>query len=136
MYCIQVIRYNRLLVVVHQSLRDLLKALKGLVVMSEALETMFNSIYNNTVPELWAAKVKNIFMVLDKPTISGAAVLNLLLFNMHILSKKSPFAQNPKPLVSGNCHIVAHLLGFTNSSLYICHLNYIHAFTSAKSNGD
>ena len=54
----QVIRYNRLLVVVHQTLKDLLKALKGLVVMSEALETMFNSIYNNSVPELWAAKVR------------------------------------------------------------------------------
>jgi len=25
--------------------------------MSQALETMFNSLYNNTVPELWAAKV-------------------------------------------------------------------------------
>ena len=55
---LQVIRYNRLLVVVHQTLKDLLKALKGLVVMSEALETMFNSIYNNSVPELWAAKVQ------------------------------------------------------------------------------
>lgn len=43
---------------VHQTLKDLLKALKGLVVMSEALETMFNSIYNNVVPELWAAKVR------------------------------------------------------------------------------
>jgi dynein heavy chain len=52
----EVIRYNRLLVVIHQTLKDLLKALKGLVVMSDALETMFNSIYNNVVPELWAAK--------------------------------------------------------------------------------
>ena len=43
---------------VHSSLKDLLKALKGLVVMSQALETMFNSLYNNTVPELWAAKVR------------------------------------------------------------------------------
>ena len=55
----QVIRYNRLLVAIHQTLKDLLKALKGLVVMSEALETMFNSIYNNVVPELWAAKVQH-----------------------------------------------------------------------------
>ena len=54
---LQVIRYNRLLSVIHQTLKDLLKALKGLVVMSESLETMFNSIYNNSVPELWAAKV-------------------------------------------------------------------------------
>ncbi len=53
----QVIRYNRLLAVIHQTLKDLLKALKGLVVMSQSLETMFSSLYNNEVPELWAAKV-------------------------------------------------------------------------------
>ncbi len=51
------IRYNRLLAVIHQTLKDLLKALKGLVVMSQSLETMFSSLYNNEVPELWAAKV-------------------------------------------------------------------------------
>ena len=53
----EVIRYNRLLKVIHSSLVDLRKALKGLVVMSQALETMFNSIYNNSVPEMWASKV-------------------------------------------------------------------------------
>ena len=53
----QVIRYDRLLHVIQQTLKDLLKALKGLVVMSQALETMFNSLYNNTVPKLWADKV-------------------------------------------------------------------------------
>lgn len=55
----QVIRYNRLLTVIHSSLQDLLKALKGQVVMSQALETMFNSIYYNTIPQMWAAKVLN-----------------------------------------------------------------------------
>ena len=53
----EVIRYNRLLAVVKRTLRDLLKALKGLVVMSAELETMFNSLYNNSVPSLWAGKV-------------------------------------------------------------------------------
>ena len=43
--------------VIHQTLKDLLKALKGLVVMSQSLETMANSIFNNMVPELWAGKV-------------------------------------------------------------------------------
>uniref|UniRef100_A0A8D1UYI8 Dynein axonemal heavy chain 1 n=1 Tax=Sus scrofa TaxID=9823 RepID=A0A8D1UYI8_PIG len=52
----EVIRYNRLLQVVTQTLRDLLKALKGLVVMSSQLELMSASLYNNTVPELWNAK--------------------------------------------------------------------------------
>ncbi|KAF6312761.1 dynein axonemal heavy chain 1 [Rhinolophus ferrumequinum] len=52
----EVIRYNRLLQVITQTLRDLLKALKGLVVMSLQLELMAASLYNNTVPELWNAK--------------------------------------------------------------------------------
>ena len=56
----EVIRYNRLLKVIHSSLVDLRKALKGLVVMSQALETMFNSIYNNSVPEMWASKVSSL----------------------------------------------------------------------------
>ncbi|XP_076985169.1 dynein axonemal heavy chain 1 isoform X1 [Tamandua tetradactyla] len=52
----EVIRYNRLLQVITQTLRDLLKALKGLVVMSSQLELMAASLYNNTVPEVWKAK--------------------------------------------------------------------------------
>ena len=53
----EVIRYNRLLSTLKRTLRDMLKALKGLVVMSAELEKMFNSLYNNSVPELWAGKV-------------------------------------------------------------------------------
>ena len=49
-------RYNRLLQVITQMLQDLLKALKGLVVMSSQLELMAASLYNNAVPELWNAK--------------------------------------------------------------------------------
>jgi dynein heavy chain len=52
----EVIRYNKLLTVVRATLRDLQKALKGLVVMSQELETMANSLYNNAVPQLWASK--------------------------------------------------------------------------------
>ena len=50
-------RYNNLLGAIHDSLKALLKALKGLVVMSQALEEMANSLYINHVPDLWAAKV-------------------------------------------------------------------------------
>jgi len=42
--------------VYNQSLADLLKALKGLVVMSADLESMSNALYTNGVPELWAKK--------------------------------------------------------------------------------
>ncbi|XP_025927284.1 dynein heavy chain 1, axonemal [Apteryx rowi] len=52
----EVIRYNRLLEAIAQTLRDLLKALKGLVVMSSQLELMASSLYNNTVPKLWDTK--------------------------------------------------------------------------------
>ncbi|XP_056381079.1 dynein axonemal heavy chain 1 isoform X2 [Hyla sarda] len=52
----EVIRYNRLLSTLFQTLRDLLKAMKGQVVMSSQLELMANSLYNNSVPELWRAK--------------------------------------------------------------------------------
>ncbi|XP_029455356.1 dynein heavy chain 1, axonemal [Rhinatrema bivittatum] len=52
----EVIRYNRLLEAITHSLQDLLKALKGLVVMSSELELMSVSLYNNAVPELWKSK--------------------------------------------------------------------------------
>ncbi|XP_053933024.1 dynein axonemal heavy chain 1 [Cuculus canorus] len=51
----EVIRYNKLLGVIAQTLKDLLKALKGLVVMSSQLELMATSLYNNTVPKMWNA---------------------------------------------------------------------------------
>ncbi|XP_044749962.1 dynein axonemal heavy chain 1-like [Coccinella septempunctata] len=52
----EAIRYNKLLKVISDSLKDLLKALKGLVVMSEALEKMSRSLFSNLVPEMWASK--------------------------------------------------------------------------------
>ena len=52
----EVIRYNRLLVALHASLVEVRKALVGLVVMSEALEAVCNSLFVNQVPTMWAAK--------------------------------------------------------------------------------
>jgi len=57
-------RYNRLLNVIIKSLRDLLKALKGLVVMSQQLEEMANSIFVNQVPTMWAGKVRMMMMIM------------------------------------------------------------------------
>jgi len=50
----EVIRYNRLLVIMLETLSNVKKALKGLVVMSEELEKLANSLFDNQVPKLWA----------------------------------------------------------------------------------
>eukprot|EP00743_Colponemidia_sp_Colp-15_P007299 GILK01007882.1.p1 GENE.GILK01007882.1~~GILK01007882.1.p1 ORF type:complete len:1232 (+),score=259.13 GILK01007882.1:87-3698(+) len=52
----EAIRYQKLTLVMKQSLQELLKALKGLVVMSESLEHMSISLFDNSVPEIWSAK--------------------------------------------------------------------------------
>lgn len=46
-------RFNKLLKVVHGSLVDLEKGIKGLIVMSETLEAIFESFLLNQIPELW-----------------------------------------------------------------------------------
>jgi dynein heavy chain len=45
--------YNKLLGVVQKSLKDVVKAITGVVVMSAELEAMANSMYDNIVPKLW-----------------------------------------------------------------------------------
>jgi len=52
----EVIRYNRLLAVMRSSLPEFKKALKGLVVMSEELEQLGNSMFDNQVPKMWEKK--------------------------------------------------------------------------------
>ena len=49
-------RFNRLLKVMHRSLKDFGRAIKGEVVMSGELDAMGNSMFINQVPALWAAK--------------------------------------------------------------------------------
>ena len=65
----EIIRYNRLLSMIHTSLQELLKAMKGLVVLSQALEEMSKSLYNNTVPAMWT-KVVSICLLFDSPMTS------------------------------------------------------------------
>lgn len=49
-------RYNSLLEIVQSTLEDLLKALRGLVVMSEQLEMIAISLFNNKIPADWQSK--------------------------------------------------------------------------------
>jgi dynein heavy chain len=48
-------RFNRLTHVIKASLHDIQKALKGLLLMSEDLEQVFNSIFNGKTPAMWLA---------------------------------------------------------------------------------
>ncbi len=52
----EVIRYNRLLKVMAETLANIQKAVIGEVVMSEELEKMGNSMFDNQVPKIWAEK--------------------------------------------------------------------------------
>ena len=52
----ELVRYNRLIEIMKSSLFNLKKALKGLVVMSEELEKLSNSMYDNQVGKIWADK--------------------------------------------------------------------------------
>lgn len=50
----EIVRYNRLLAVINRTLNQLLKAIKGLVVMSLDLDQLASSLFNNQVPQEWA----------------------------------------------------------------------------------
>ena len=49
----EVARFNRLLIVMRSSLEELQKAIKGLVVMSSELDSMYISMINSKVPANW-----------------------------------------------------------------------------------
>ncbi|CAH1788942.1 unnamed protein product [Owenia fusiformis] len=48
-------RFNKLLVVIKNSLVQLKKAIKGFVVMSEELESIYTAFLNSQVPDLWSS---------------------------------------------------------------------------------
>lgn len=52
----EVVRYNGLLDQIKNTLVSLRKAIKGLVVMDDSLEKMFNSMFDNRVPDNWTGK--------------------------------------------------------------------------------
>ncbi len=87
---LQCLRYNKLLTVIKTSLRDLLKALKGLVVMSQALENVANSLFNNQVPAMWAGKVTN-FTFIHKCLQLQCVQVTVVYARWHCLACRSRF---------------------------------------------
>ncbi len=49
----EAIRYNKLLNIIQKSLASLLCAIKGEIVMTNELEIMANSLFDNIVPNKW-----------------------------------------------------------------------------------
>lgn len=50
----EMVRFNRLLVVIKSSLKSIDLAIKGLLIMSSDLEAAYNSLAMNTIPAMWA----------------------------------------------------------------------------------
>jgi dynein heavy chain len=73
------IRYNKLIEIMLQTLPLVLKALKGLVVMSNELESIANAIAVNAVPGIWSSKAYPSL----KPCSAWADDLNLRLDFIH-----------------------------------------------------
>jgi len=49
----EAIRYNRLINIVRSSLTDLMRCMKGEIVMTNQMEEIYNSLYENKVPQIW-----------------------------------------------------------------------------------
>ena len=54
--CQELIRYNNLLSLMRDSLSNVQKAIKGLVVMSSELEVFGNALFVNRIPLMWKSR--------------------------------------------------------------------------------
>ena len=54
--CQELIRFNNLLGVCRSSLKNIQKAIKGLIVMSSELEVLSTALFYNRIPSMWKAK--------------------------------------------------------------------------------
>ena len=54
--CQELVRFNRLLTVIHRSIKDFGLALKGRIVMTSDLDALGNAMYDGKIPVMWAKK--------------------------------------------------------------------------------
>ena len=54
--CQELVRFNRLLTVIHRSIKDFGLALKGRIVMTSDLDALGNAMYDGKIPAMWAKK--------------------------------------------------------------------------------
>ncbi|KQK81426.1 hypothetical protein AAES_81207 [Amazona aestiva] len=112
----EVIRYNKLLEAVAQTLKDLLKALKGLVVMSSQLQLVASSLRNYTVPERPEEKQRQ---SPSPPPSLGKGRPRRRRICLLVLDKNHP----PMPVHGcGFCSLLAHFAKSGNATLgWHCH---------------